>query len=476
MISAEQLNRLAVSKLGFEPNEKQRIALSELARFVCNRQPGNAFILNGFAGTGKSSVIGALANALSQSGYKFALLAPTGRAAKVAGSLAGQPASTIHRRIFRSVTADNGDVSFEPAPNPSRDTIFFVDEASMITDGGDRSRSLLAALIRYVYSAPGCAIVFIGDVAQLPPIGETGAPAMSPQRIAQHGINAVRFTLDQPARQALDSGILHNATLVRKALVASARPNAELIIPKLEFDGFNDIRVLSSEDLSEELSASWRRTMDVGTLLITRSNFRANGYNQAVRREVMGAEEPLVRGERLVIAKNNYYWSRENKSKSFVANGETAVVEWVGKTEKKYGRWFVDAELRFPADGTLLAVKLMIRALACDTAAIPQQEMNRMVEYAYGDFEGTITERMSAIDNDPYINAIQAKYAYCVTCHKAQGGQWEDIFIDMTGIDMSALQESGGVEMLRWLYTAMTRATSRLYLINPPRAFLPKTD
>lgn len=479
MIDPERLNTEAIRRLPFEPNEKQRIAIEQLARFICAQtsrlgMPGpsnEAFILNGFAGTGKSSVIGAMADAMSSAGLKFALLAPTGRAAKVAGNLAGQPASTIHRRIFRAVTADSGEVSYQLNPNPSRDTIFFVDEASMITDHRDSSRSLLASLIRYVYSAPGCAIVFIGDVAQLPPIGETGAPAMSPKRLEIHGIRATRYTLDQPARQAQDSGILHNATLVRKALVASARPNAELIIPTFELDGFSDIRVISSADLSEELSDSWQRTEGSGTLLITRSNYRANAFNQAVRREILGFEEPLSRGEQLVISKNNYFWSKENQSKSFVANGETAIVEWVGSPEKQYGRYFVDTELRFPADDTLLGVKLMLRSLTTETAAIPLEEMHRMTEYALKDFEGTISERMQAIDNDPWLNAIQAKYAYCVTCHKAQGGQWEEIFVDMTGLDMSALQESGGVEMLRWLYTAMTRATRRLYLINPPAPF-----
>lgn len=473
MITAERLGQEATARLSFEPNEKQRIALTQLCRFVTVRPAAEAFILNGFAGTGKSSVIGALADAMSAAGLKFQLLAPTGRAAKVAGSLAGKPASTIHRRIFHSVTSESGDVMFQLSPNPSRDTVFFVDEASMITDSRDRARSLLASLIRYVYSAPGCVIVFIGDVAQLPPIGESGAPAMSPQRLAVHGIKAVRITLDQPARQAEDSGILHNATLVRRALVASARPGAQLIIPRFELAGFPDVKVISSADLSEALGDSWHRTDEIGTLLITRSNFRANSYNQAVRREILGADEPLMRGERLVISKNNYFWSRENKTKSFVANGETAIVEWVGKTEKMYGRYFVDTELRFPADDTLLAVKLMLRSLTTESAAIPLEEMRRMTDYALRDFEGTMSERMRFVDDNQWINAIQAKYAYCVTCHKAQGGQWEDIFVDMSGLDLHALEENGGVDMLRWLYTAMTRATRRLFLINPPRAFLP---
>lgn len=472
MTDAERLASDAVRRLPFEPNDRQLLVLTLLARFVTGHADREAFILNGYAGTGKSSVIGALAEAMKSARMKFALLAPTGRAAKVAGSLAGQPASTIHRRIFHSVTSESGKITFQPAHNPSRDTIFFVDEASMIANPRDPSRSLLVSLLRYVYSAPGCAIVFIGDAAQLPPIGEGGAPALSPQVLARYGVTAYRNTLDAPGRQASDSGILWNATLVRRSIVGALKSGKEPVVPKMRVAPFPDVRIISTLDLAEELADSWRRTGGTGTLLVTRSNYRANGYNQAVRREVLGAEEPLVRGERLVMAKNNYFWSRRNKSRSFIANGETAVVEWVGRTEKRYGRWFVDVELRFPEDNALIGGKIMLRSLAAEGPAVPAAEMERLYNTVLLSYDGELSERMAAVEEDEWYNALQAKYAYCVTCHKAQGGEWSEVFVDMSGLDV----KEGGVDLPRWLYTAMTRARDRLYLINPPAALLDAAD
>lgn len=460
MATREEIMAYAMAELEFSPNREQEVLMHSLADFAVARQSRDVFVLNGYAGTGKTSVVGAMTRALGRVGIPTVILAPTGRAAKVASALASRPASTIHKRIFRGNSTDPSNTEFFLAPNPDRDTIFIVDEASMIGDSPAARQSLLMQLAIHVYSSPGCAMVLVGDQAQLPPVGQERSPAMDHDRIRQLGLNPIGFSLDIPVRQTASSGILHNATIARHFLMSRTDPS----LFELQLRDFDDIEAISSNDLADMLSDSWRAVGEEETLIITRSNKRANNYNRAIRNLVMGAEEPLQRGDRIVIAKNDYYWGKVNKLKGFIANGETAVVTWVGKTEKAYGRYFTDVELHLAGDGTDIGAKVMLRSLVAEGPQLPRPEMERLYQRVMAEKDGSLSEKIKFAMEDPYFNALQAKYAYCVTCHKAQGGQWRHVYIDMGSIDPAAIDGS----FFRWLYTAMTRATERVFLINPP--------
>ncbi len=489
--------------LPFDPLPGQRDLIMSIATFTTCAPPNGVYVLNGYAGTGKTSVIGAYVKALADSKIKAVVLAPTGRAAKVAGGMAGGRSSTIHRRIYHQQDAPGGGGGeVRLSPNRDRDTVFVVDEASLITDS-PAGGSLLADLIRYVYSGPGCRLVLLGDKAQLPPVGQEDSPAMNLSRLNTFNLDPVYFNLDQPVRQGRDSGILHNAGIVRRALkraleappakpaipsiftsgvfvnapkpptppVPLSAPGCPLpvALPQLDVEGFDDVRIADGYELPDLLSSSWSKVGPEETLIITRSNKRANDYNLAIRNQVMYAENPLQQGDRLVISKNDYYWSAQNKLKSFIANGDVAVVEWVGRAEKKYGRFFTEVELYLPATEERLQANLMLRSLMTEGPSIPKVEMDRFFTHVVAAQEGKGDyEKIMAAQTDPYFNALQAKYAYCVTCHKAQGGQWRHVYIDMAGLRPENLD----ISYLRWLYTALTRATERVFLINPPENLL----
>lgn len=462
LLTGTQLAQIAFGVLPFSPLEGQALAIYKMAEYVVAGMWRDIFVLNGYAGTGKTSVIAALIKALAHCKIKSVVLAPTGRAAKVAGAMAERQASTIHRRIYHLDTS-NGKMTVHLSANRDQNTVFIVDEASLITDSS--RGSLLRDLVRYVYSGQGCKMILVGDTAQLPPVGQSDSPAMNLERLKQMGLAPFSHTLDVPVRQAAESGILYNATIVRQILEKLQNGEtsgfSEGQLP-LKLDGFPDIRVVSSMDLADELSSSWGTVGPEETLIVTRSNGRANRFNQAIRNMVMYAEEPLQQGDRLVIAKNDYYWGRQNKMKTFLANGETVTVKWVGKPEKMYGRWFVDTELML-GDGRELSAKIMLRSLMADGPAIPRGEMEHFLQLVINEEEGNgPTEKIMAAMENPYYNALQTKYAYCVTCHKAQGGQWKHVYIDMGGIP----SESMGIDFYRWLYTALTRATEKVFLLG----------
>ena len=462
LLTGSQLAEMAMAALPFSPLEGQAMAIYKMSEYVVAGMWRDVFVLNGYAGTGKTSVIAALIKALSHCRIKSVVLAPTGRAAKVAGAMAMKPASTIHRRIYHVETA-NGAMNVRLSANRDQNTVFIVDEASLITDSS--RGSLLRDLIRYVYAGQGCRMILIGDTAQLPPVGQTDSPAMNLDRLKKLGLAPFSHTLDVPVRQAAESGILYNATIVRSIIdrLQHGEPSGlgEGMLP-LKLDGFPDIQTVSNIDLADELSSSWNTVGPEETLIVTRSNGRANRFNQAIRNTVMYAEGPLQQGDRLVIAKNDYYWGRQNKMKTFLANGETVTVKWVGRPEKVFGRWFVDTELAL-ADGQEMSAKIMLRSLMTEGPAIPRVEMEQFLQYVINEEEGTgPTERIMAAMENPYYNALQAKYAYCVTCHKAQGGQWKHIYIDMGGIPAEAMQ----TDFYRWLYTALTRATEKVFLLG----------
>lgn len=450
---------LTISLLPFTPNEGQFALIHAIAAFIERRSPRDVFILNGYAGTGKTSVLGALVKAMRLSNRPAIILAPTGRAAKVAARMAEDKAYTIHKRIFRGNSADPSNTNFFLAENRDADTTFIIDEASLITDSENFSASLLQQLTRHVYSAPGSAMILVGDTAQLPPVGQSESLAMNPERLIKIGLNPIRFSLDQPVRQTAGSGILYNATLVRKALLSN-RPKESFF---LSVSKFPDISVISSGELADALSDSWGLVGQEETLIITRSNKRANNFNRAIRNMVMFAETPLQQGDHIVICKNDYYWSKVNKLSNFIANGETAEVTWVGRNEKAYGRWFTDVELKLPDVETPVAAKIMLRSLVTEGANIPRDEMERFYTLVMAETEGELSHKIKAAIESPFYNALQAKYAYCVTCHKAQGGQWRHVYIDMGAIPLDAV----GSDFYRWLYTSITRATEKVFLINP---------
>lgn len=446
------------NNLDYEPFRGQILLVNALAAFVDNRGPRDVFVVNGYAGTGKTSVIGALVKALREENRPVVMLAPTGRAAKVASRFAGFPASTIHKRIFHPDSNGAGSRYFL-SPNLDKNTVFIADEASLITDNPHSGDSLLLSLVRHVYSGEKCNLILVGDTAQLPPVGQSDSPAMNGERLRSIGLNPFMFTLDTPVRQKKESGILRLANQVRLAGMDSTTE-----LPPLKVSGFEDIEVVESTDLIDRLSDSWNEVGKEETLIITRSNKRANNFNQAVRRQIMFAEEPLESGDRIVIAKNDYFWSRQNKLPQFLANGETAIIEWVGKTEKMYGRYFTDVELTVPSDGSRLAAKVHLRSLVTEGPSIPEEEMHRLYNRILASMEGdSLSSRIRATSADPWYNSLQAKYGYCVTCHKAQGGQWSHVYIDLSGIDTSAIT----LDFYRWLYTAITRATSKIFLIQP---------
>lgn len=458
-MSDTPLSRLAVSLLPFEPNAQQFALIHALSAFVQARGARDVFVLNGYAGTGKTSVMGAMVKAMRQSRIRTVLLAPTGRAAKVAAAMAQDRASTIHKRIFRGNSADPSNTTFFLAENRDADTIFIIDEASLITDGGSFRASLLRQLTSHIYSAPGCAMVLVGDLAQLPPVGQSDSPAMNPDRLREIGLNPITFSLDLPVRQSAGSGILYNATVIRRFLFGGLEKETFTI----SADRFPDVECVSTRDLADRLSESWAAVGQDETLIVTRSNRRANNFNRAIRNMVMYADSPLQQGDRIVIAKNDYYWSRINSLKNFIANGETAEVTWVGKNEKAYGRWFADVELRLPDNPQPVAAKIMLRSLVAEGPTVPREEMERLYNRVMAEYEGELSHKIKGALEDPFYNALHAKYAYCVTCHKAQGGQWRHVYVDMGAIPPDAI----GPDFYRWLYTALTRATEKVFLINP---------
>ena len=469
--------RFAVALLQFleyEPNEEQNELIAGFTRFCVSCRGNWLLLLNGYAGTGKTSLTGALVKTLSAFGMKSVLLAPTGRAAKVFSEYAGHPAYTIHRKIYRQQSYSPEDYGgFNVAENKHTDTIFIVDEASMVantnTDGGAvfGTGRLLDDLIHYVYSGNGCRLIMLGDSAQLPPVGLEQSPALDARVLSGYGLQVMPFTLHKVARQRGDSGVLENATLLRMAIEAYCRGEvADLDPPMLRLRGYGDIRSISSEYLIDELGSSYDRLGVRGTTLITRSNKRAAHFNLGIRNSIFYYEEELVAGDLLMVAKNNYLWSEQYEGLDFIANGEMArVVRVRGMEEVRHGLRFATLELELPDHDVEVEAKAVLDALYSEAAALTREQSEMLYVSAMSQLVGDKRTRYRALKRDPYFNALQVKYGYAVTCHKAQGGQWEDVYIDMGGIPEDAFTT---LQFYRWLYTAMTRARTRVFLINSP--------
>jgi exodeoxyribonuclease-5 len=444
---------------------------------VLNGKDTDLFLLTGYAGTGKTSLVGALVKTLDSLKFKTVLLAPTGRAAKVFSHYAHHPAYTIHRKIYRQQRFSPDMRGFLSGNNTHRDTLFIVDEASMIANtpndsGIYGSGQLLDDLIEYVYGGENCRLLLLGDTAQLPPVGQPFSPALSPEVLRSLGMNVISYELNQVARQGTDSGILFNATQLRHTMTQC--DDSIMPPPQLRFSGFPDVVNLSGEFLIETLSDSFDSVGLDDTIVITRSNKRAGIFNQGIRNQILYREEELTAGDMLLVAKNNYYWGKEYKEVDFIANGDIARVVRVRKNYEMYGFRFADVQLQFPDLEVELEARILLDTLHSDAPALSREQNEQLYTAILADYAHITTqrERMQRLKVDPWFNALQVKYAYGVTCHKAQGGQWRHAYIDMGYIDPTALT----LDFYRWLYTAITRATERVYFINLAEPFIDSAD
>ncbi len=460
----------------YKPTDEQEFAMKSFAEFLFSGNQEGIFLLKGYAGTGKTTLIGALVKTLDLLKWKCVLLAPTGRAAKVFSRYAQHPAYTIHKRIYRQRTFSNETDNFMLNQNLHQHTLFIVDEASMISNDGFSGMSfgsgrLLDDLIQYIYGGQGCRLMLVGDTAQLPPVGEEESPALMKEVLQGYGLLPTECVLTQVVRQMNDSGILYNATLLRRYVTE----DFGFDLPRIRVGNFPDIRILPGSELIETINDCYDKVWMDETMIICRSNKRANLYNNGIRNTILFREDELNTGELLMVAKNNYFWGKDCKEVDFIANGDIAVVRRVRRVREMYGCRFADVVLEFPDyDNLELEVKILLDTLHSDAPSFPKEQNDKLFYTILEDYADLPTkrERMKKMKEDPYYNALQVKYAYAVTCHKAQGGQWQRVFLDQGYMTEDMLTP----DYYRWLYTAFTRATETLYLVNWPEAQTIKTE
>ena len=464
MIEEELVNRLRAC-LGHVPTMEQERAMMLFSQFLMDREERSVFVLRGSAGTGKTTLAAAVVRALTALEQKLVLMAPTGRAAKVFSGYAHHAAYTIHRRIYRQKTA--GDLSvFNLNVNLATETLFMVDEASMISNQGLSdtfgSGRLLDDLIQFVYGGRNCRLVLIGDVAQLPPVGEDESPALMTDVLRSYGLTVYECDLNEVLRQAEDSGILWNATRIRQAYDD---------VPNIRVEGFADIQVMPGDELIEGLATSYSRVGVDETMVVTRSNKRANIYNQGIRNTVLDREDELCTGDRIMIVKNNYYWTEQSKEIPFIANGDIAVVRRVRHVHELYGFRFAEVTMTLPDynDYEQTAI-VLLDTLTSEAPALTREQQQQLFDKVMEDYMDVPykSDRLKKIKEDKYYNALQIKFAYAATCHKTQGGQWAHVYIDQGYVTDDML----GPDYLHWLYTALTRATEKVFLVNWPKTQL----
>lgn len=452
------------AELPFEPTEQQGILLDALGEFLMSTDLEKIFLLKGYAGTGKTSVVSALVRAMNALQQKTMLMAPTGRAAKVIAGYSGFPAFTIHKKIYRQKSM--AEFRFQLSDNLFNHTLFIVDEASMISNtGGDiefGSGRLLDDLIQFVYSGEGCSLLLLGDTAQLPPVMQPHSPALEIDKLAGYGLKVYDFTLTHVVRQALESGILYNATRLREMLYEEKT----FEFPKFELEGFSDIRHLNGMDLIDEIQRAYNGVGVEDTIVVTRSNKRANMYNNGIRNRVLMKEDELTNGDLLMVTKNNYFWNKPYKEIDFIANGDILEVVRVHKHREIYGFRFVDLSLRSLDYGWEIDAKIWLDILQSESPAQANEMHQKLFETVAEDYPEITNRRMlvKKIYENEFFNALQVKFAYAVTCHKAQGGQWKKVFIDPGQV----ADEQINSDFYRWMYTALTRASENVFLVNFP--------
>ena len=484
----DELKYKILQQFGFPPTQEQANALDVFARFLTDRNPQVVMILRGSAGTGKTSLSGAIVRTLQAIRQKVMLLAPTGRAAKVFSLNSGTPAYTIHRRIYREKSFSGVDGQFNLNDNLFTDTLFMVDEASMVANlglGGMNfgSGCLLDDLVHFVYQGRNDRLMLIGDKAQLPPVGEEESPALNAAMLQGYGLTVYECDLNEVLRQSEQSGILYNATMIRQMITHDDITQ----LPKIRFTGFSDIRQMPGAELIEALADSYHHVGLDDTIVVTRSNKRANIFNQGIRNMVLDREEELSQGDILMIVKNNYYWMEEERKKikekdnqvpsndipAFLANGDRAKVLKVRRRIDLYGFRFATLLLQFPDYGNYeLEATVLLDTLTSEAPALTHEQQEQLFHQIEEDYQDIPlkADRMKAIRQDQFYNALQVKFAYGVTCHKAQGGQWAHVYVDQGYMTDDMLTP----DYIHWLYTAFTRATEMLYLVNWPETQIEK--
>jgi len=452
------------------PTAEQEHAIDVFSLFMTDRHEQAVMILRGSAGTGKTTLAAAVVKAMGSLKQKMVLMAPTGRAAKVFSLYAGHPAYTIHRRIYRQKSLEGG---FDLNYNSAQDTLYIIDEASMIANAsnyGDTpfaNGQLLDDLIQFVYNGRNCRMLLIGDRAQLPPVGEEESPALMSEVLCGYGLHVHECDLNEVLRQSQESGILFNATRIREG---------GMVLPQIRLTGFEDITVVPGDELIESLSSSFSKVGVDETIVVTRSNKRANIYNQGIRNMVLGREEEITTGDQLMIVKNNYYWATANSQPStlnpqlsFIANGDHAVVRKVRNVHEQYGFHFAEVIMSFPDyDDYELTAMVILDTLTSEAPALTRDQQEQLYLKVMEDYADIPLkrDRLKKLKEDKYYNALQVKFAYAATCHKAQGGQWTHVYIDQGYMTDDMLT----TDYIHWLYTAFTRATEHLYLVNWPKA------
>ena len=452
------------------PTAEQEHAIDVFSLFMTDRHEQTVMVLRGSAGTGKTTLAAAVVRAMGSLKQKMVLMAPTGRAAKVFSLYAGHPAYTIHRRIYRQKSLEGG---FDLNYNSAQDTLYIIDETSMIANAsnyGDTpfaNGQLLDDLIQFVYNGRNCRMLLIGDRAQLPPVGEEESPALMSEVLCGYGLHVYECDLNEVLRQSQESGILFNATRIREG---------GMVLPQIRLTGFEDITVVPGDELIESLSSSFSKVGVDETIVVTRSNKRANIYNQGIRNMVLGREEEITTGDQLMIVKNNYYWatansqpSTPNPQLSFIANGDHAVVRKVRNVHEQYGFHFAEVIMSFPDyDDYELTAMVILDTLTSEAPALTRDQQEQLYLKVMEDYADIPLkrDRLKKLKEDKYYNALQVKFAYAATCHKAQGGQWTHVYIDQGYMTDDMLT----TDYIHWLYTAFTRATEHLYLVNWPKA------
>ncbi|MBR1880399.1 MAG: AAA family ATPase [Prevotella sp.] len=482
---ADELKYRIRAAFGYEPTEEQQEAINVFTTFMADRHEHAVMILRGSAGTGKTTLAAAIVRALQSLQQELVLLAPTGRAAKVFSLYAGTAAYTIHRRIYRQKSLEGG---FELGYNNAHDTLFLVDEASMVSINGE-GRSLLDDLISFVYNGRNCRLMLIGDHAQLPPVGEEESPALMSSVLSSYGLKVHESTLSEVLRQSQESGILYNATQVRWLMY-----DGRCELPKIHLQGFTDVKIVPGDELIETLASSYSKVGLDETMVVTRSNKRANIFNQGIRNQILWREEELCTGDQLMIVKNNYYWIKppatpssagnvagsppqqgESEGLSFIANGDMAVVRRVRNIHELYGFRFAEVTMTFPDyDDYELTATVLLDTLTSEAPALTRDQQEQLFTKVMEDYADIPrkSDRMKALKEDRYYNALQVKFAYAATCHKAQGGQWAHIYVDQGYMTDDMLS----TDYLHWLYTAFTRATEQLYLVNWPKTQIEEAE
>ena len=448
------------SNFEFSFTEEQRKITQHLSDYILSISTRNIFLLKGYAGTGKTSLISALVNSLSSVNKKPSLLAPTGRAAKVLSKYSKKSASTIHRKIYWINSNKNGNTYIKLKENTHTNTIFIVDEASMIPESSDKgfgNRSLLDDLIQYVYDGIGCKLILIGDTAQLPPVNLEISPALNEDFLYQnYSKEILSFSLSEVVRQEKSSTILLNATSLRKQITDQHFNLPNFIVNE------DVIRIESGDELQERLEDNYNKSGLTNTIVLCRSNKRANIYNQQIRSRIRYLEEEISTGDLLMVVRNNYFWLGDKNKSELIANGDIIEVLSVNKINNKYGFKFAHITIRLVdfSKQKELDVLVMLDTIKLETSSLPYKEYQKLYQEISKEYKGADAKKK--IKQNKYLNALQVKFSYSITCHKSQGGQWENVFLDLGYFKKEMLDLS----FLRWLYTAITRASKKLYLIN----------